>query len=283
VNNIVNVTHPAILRAAGQHQTDAGLLWVPPKMRTWTVGGSTVDTGSYHEQCGGGRIMRFELHNRSAGAAAVGLGFRWQDWYWRGGRLSAADVWAEDSVAYKARTPVLIGVDGADQGGFCVMSKKKFSWVSFDVTTAEVDAGAAVPDHAVQYSDAAGTGWTTAAAASTLTDSVTTTNVVWAAGAHNFVWEPPTDWGVSAALSATIPNGYYVMAFRSADREAGDTAGLVTGVELGSMLTLDQLAANNVYANEDIAFDDPWADGMVAYFSVADGGNRVYAEVYAIG
>ena len=283
MNNIVNVTHPVILRAAGQHQTETGLLWVPPKLRQWRM--DVPGTLTQHTNMGGGRIMRFELHNRTAGAANVGIGFRWQDQYWKGGLLTAADVWTDNTTAYQAPTAVAVETAGAVQTGFCVMSTKPFSWVSVNFTTAETDndAGAEIT-HTTQYSNAAGTGWTEVDALSVLTDNFTgAAGTEWGVAAANFVWEPPTDWGKSAALSATIPDGYYVLAFRVVGREANDVAAAVTGVEMGSMLTLEGLATLNVYANEDIAFDDPWADGLVAYFSVADAGNRVYAEVYAIG
>lgn len=279
MDNVINVTHPDILRQAGQHQTDVGLLWLAPRMRTWgnLVLGSDI-------QIGGGRIHTFNLSNRSAGAAAIGIGFRWQNKFWQAGSLTAADVYARDANL-QDNVAVTIGVLGANQDAFCVMSNRKFSWVSANFTTAETDndAGGEIT-HTVQYSNAAGAGWTNVAAASTYIDEYTLgAGNEWTIAPRNFVWEPPTDWGLSNGLSATIPDGMYVLAFRTAGREALDVAPIVTGVEIGSLLAVDQVAANGNFNGSDLQYDDMYGDGLVAFFSVADAGNRVYAEVYAIG
>jgi hypothetical protein len=289
MDNVVIASYPDVLRAAGSHQTETGLLWIPPKMRTWRMEGSTTGSGSYIEQIGGGKIQSFELHNRSAAASAVGIGFRWQNKYWRAGTLTAADVFVDASTALQSRTATAVEVAGADQSTFCVMSKRKFDWVSVDVTAAETDndAGGEIT-HTAQYSTATAATWANVVAGSMLL-SVAGSMLVDAAGqewdvaVHDFAWQPPANWGLSNALSASIPDGYYVLAFRVAGREANDVAAVVTGIEIGTMLSIDQLAANAVYANERCGFVDPWANGLVALFSIADGGNRVYAETYAVG
>jgi hypothetical protein len=60
-------------------------------------------------------------------------------------------------------------------------------------------------------------------------------------------------------------------------------APIITGVEVGNLLTCDALAANGIYANEALEYKEFAADAVVGYFSVADAQNRVYCECKPLG
>ena len=60
---------------------------------------------------------------------------------------------------------------------------------------------------------------------------------------------------------------------------AGDTAALVTGIEIGNALIVEGVADNGVWEQEQADYWLPNCDGLMAYFSTANAGNRVYAEV----
>jgi len=274
----INKTYPPVLRTAGWHQTDTGLLWVPPSYQARFDANAARVT-----QREGIQINRYELHNRSGGSASVGIGFRLANRHWIAGRLSANGATYTDvtSTAQSTSTTTL-QVAGADQTGFVLGCRVPFDWASVNITTAETDAGGAtVPDHAVQYSDSAGTDWTALGANAATTDGFTQTNTVWAAAVTDFVWHKPADWG--AWTGGTLPNGYYYLRFTSAQREASDVAAVATGMEIGILLSIEALADNGVWEVEQAEFYHFKADGLVAYFSTANAGNRVYAEVEARG
>lgn len=278
MTNVINATYSPVLRTAGWHQTDDGLLWVPPGIRLSNALGTARQT--FRD---GIRIRRFELHNRSGGAASVGIGFRQANRHWIMGRLSSDGTTFTDLTSSAQSTgTTTLQVAGADQTGFVVGSVVPFDWVSVNITTAETDAGGAtVPDHAVQYSNTAGDGWTNLGTNAATTDGFTTTNAVWAAAVTNFVWHKPADWG--DWTSTVLPTGYYYLRFTSAEREASDVAAVATGIELGTLLHIEALADNGVWEMEHVDFWDVRADGVVAYFSTANAGNRVYGEVESWG
>lgn len=271
---VINKTHPDVLRQAGHQQTNTGLLWVPPGMQHRFASGS-----AYTTERNGLIVKRFELHNRSGGAASVGIGFRLQNRYWNMGRLSADGATFTDLTSSAQSTgTVTLQATGADQTGFVVGGLVPPDWVTVNITTAETDAGGAtVPDHAVQYSNAAGSDWTNLGTNAATTDGFTQTNTVWAAAVTNFVWHKPSDWG--SWTSTVLPQGYYYLRFTSAQREASDVAAIATGIEIGTMLSIEALADNGVWEMEQVDFWEPKGDGLVAYFSTANAGNRLYAEV----
>lgn len=276
--NIVQQAQNVILRGTRQ-QTAVGLLWQPPGLDVVTVSPITgaISRATFRE---GMAIRRFELHNRSGGAASVGIGFRLNNRCWVAGKFTGAGVFTDDTVdAQDAGTSdFILGTDAANDG-FVIASSQPFSWFSINVGTAEVDAGgAAVPDHGVQYSDSAGTGWTALGAGSAFTDNFTLANTVIATGAREFVWMPPSDWGKVVSLGG-IPVGYYAVNVTTAQAEASDTAALATSVEVGTLMVVEAVADNGIWEQELATMREPMADALVAYFSVANAGNRVYAEV----
>jgi hypothetical protein len=231
-------------------------------------------------------LRRFELNNRSAGAANVGIGFRWANQYWGAGQLVAADTpdFTDDTTDAQD-LPIgtadfaLMNTTAAD--GWAVHSDRKFSWVSVRVITADVGASA---DVTAAYTDSAGTGWTAIAQGSQTLEVATTASLIKAAGTNYtassermLVWSPPNDWGKTAAGGLNgIPEGRYAMRFLC---DVATTAAVASAVEIGSMLAVESIATLGVYDAEQSTFSDPYADGVVAFFSVADAGNRVIAEV----
>lgn len=272
--NLVRKNHPDVLRRAGHHQTDTGLLWVPPGMRHRFASGS-----AYTTERNGLIVKRFELSNRSGNVASVGIGFRLQNRYWNMGRFSSdGTTFTNLTSSAQSTGTVTLQVTGADQTGFILGGLVPFDWVSVNITTAETDAGGAtVPDHVVQYSNAAGDGWTALGANAATTDGFTLTNTVYAAAATNFVWHAPSDWG--AWTSTVLPLDYYYVRFDSAQREASDVAAIATGIEIGTMLSIEALADNGIWEMEHVDLWEPKGDGLVGYFSTANAGNRLYAEV----
>lgn len=278
IPNQINATQAFVLRAAGSHNLDNGLLAVPPSYSHGifqSPGGGVLSRA----QRNGIRLLRFELM-QSGAAGAGGIGFRFDDTYLKIATLAADDVTMVDiSAAVKARTATAVQTTGANQMGFVIGYPEKFGWVSVDFTTAETDDdGGAENDHAVQYSQN-GTTWTTTTAGSSYTDTMTTANAVWTAIARNLVWASPADWMPNdGTLLGGAWKGLYLMRFTSAQREAADVAAKISGLEVGVLEQVKSIAQNGIYENEQTAFHHRLADGVVAYFGTADAGNRVYAE-----
>lgn len=283
MGNVINKTHPDVLRQAGHHQTDAGLLWVPPDFSS-----RIHQDRPFVTQREGIAIKRFDLHNRSGGVSSVGIGFRLQNRHWRAGQWTdATTAYTDDTIAAQDTVAVDFPLEVLDvnNDGFVILSLVPFDWVSINVITAGVDdSNPDATDRAVRYSNAAGTGWTALGANAATTDGFTSTNTVWAAAVNNFVWHRPSDWGKVVALG-TIPAGYYALNVRSTtaptlNGNGGGTgvAGVATAIEIGTLVAIEALADNGIWEMEMVDFWEPKADGVVAYFSTANAGNRVYAE-----
>jgi hypothetical protein len=275
--NNIRVFYSDVLRKAGNQQTDNGLLYIPPTIKITSPPDILQKTTAIYWR-EGVWLRSWDLHNRSGGAANVGIGGRLNNRWWIAGRLSADGATYTDTTAntQSSTLTTTLGVDGADQTGFVILSRMPFDWVSAYVTTAETNAGGGtVVDHTVQYS--VGSTWQTLAANQSYTDDFTTTNAVWSAGVHNFVWQRPYDWKLTAGNSGT-PDGYYGLRFTAADREAGDVAAIITGLEIGPMISVEGVPDNGIWGDDVIDFWMPGVDGVVAYFSTANAGNRVYGE-----
>ena len=277
--NIVNESYPQVLRGI-LHQTLEGLPYVAPTRRIF--GGGTAIAEDIREV--GLRLRRFELHNRTAGNANVGIGFRWANRYWAAGQLVAVNTPdftddtadAQDLPATTADF-ALMNTTAAD--GWAVHSDRKFSWVSALIVTADVGASA---DVTADYSNFAGTGWTAVDANSRL--EAAGSSFIKAAGVNYgateercMIWTPPNNWGrtVAGGLDG-IPGGRYALRFLT---DVATTAAVAAAVEVGSMVAVDTLATNGTYGPDWTTYDDPYAEALVAFFSVADAGNRVLAEV----
>ena len=277
----INATWPNILRATTEVGTDTGVLYTPPgiKMTEFRPGGGAPSTCTFRD---GILIRRFELHNRSGGAATVGLGFRFSPAHWKIGRLDAGlTTYTDLTETAQAKGAITLGVADADQTGFLVVADQPIGWISMRCTTAETNAGGgSVVDHTAKYS-AAGNTWVAVSTAAS-TDDLTTSNAVYAAGMLNFVWQP-----VRAMVGITnivgVPYGWYGISVIAAQREAGDVAPIITGVEVGTMLQCKALADNGIYASEAIEYKSYTSDAVVAYFSTAGAQNRVYCECKPVG
>jgi hypothetical protein len=279
--NIINASYPQILRGL-LGQTTAGLLYVAP---TYTVPGAQVDPSEDPEQrMVGLTLRRFELNNRAA-AANVGIGFRWANRYWKAGQLVAADTpdFTDDTTDAQdlpTGTADFALMNTTSGDGWCVHSDRQFSWVSVLVRTADVGASA---DVTADYTNTAGTGWTALTQGGENFEP-TTSSLIQVAGANYtvntermHVFTPPNDWGKIATGGLNgIPEGRYALRFMCA---VATTAAVASVVEVGSMVAVESLATLSVYANDQSTFSDPYADAVVAFFSIANPGNRVYAEV----
>jgi hypothetical protein len=275
--NIPNQSYPNILRLGGaagtaHHQTDKGLLWIPPSYAQ-----RFGQDQAFVSQRKGIEVTDFTLHNRSGAACNVGIGFRLHNSVWRGGRYDGTTFTDLTSTMQAQSAATLqVGGAGADNTGFVILSRVKFDWVSVNITTAETDAGGAqVPDHAVTYS-LASAAWGTMATTTAFVDDFTLTNTVYTAACKNLVW-PKADLWVPTDTHTGLGKDYYALYFTSAHREANDVAAICTGVEIGTMFATDSLGDNGEFSKTGHYFNEH-ADGVVAYFGTAAAANRVYAE-----
>jgi len=278
-----------VLRGTNQQvaKPASALLWEPPVYKHRTGRDSADSAGSSQYNASEGIVIKhFELHNRAASAAATGIGGRIANRYWQIGTYDGTTFTDDtaDAQNVTAGDFIMHGADAANDG-FVILSPVKFGWVSFNVSQACTNV-AGDADHTLEYSNAAGTGWTTLAAADTYVADdagLITSNAVIAVGEICQVFEPPTAWGKVTSITG-LPTGYYALRFDSAAHDAGDAALLATAVEIGVMWSVDQLGANGTWevdfgSRPGDGFKMHQCDGLVAFFQTADGGNRVYADV----
>ena len=271
--NTVRDSYPIILRSTYQ-QTTTGLLWQPPSWKHRTIGTNRVVSDFTSQE--GIRLHKFELTNRAAASINLGIGFRIANRFWIGGAWTTA-AFVIDTTDYQdaGTSDFILEAAATNDDGFVIACPFKFDWVSLKVGTAGVD-GAGAADHAVTYSNVAGTGWTALGSSATFTDQFTTTNTTYSTGALEFVWSPPMDWGKVTSLSV-IPAGYYALKI-AATTAVDTTAALGSVCEIGVMPFVQEgLADNGIYSGE-VNYTCHEADALVAYFSTAAAGNQVYAE-----
>ena len=276
MGNYISALQDVQLRGADQQQGDE-LLAQGAAMRY--AGTRNPDTGEQQPQVtvrGAMAILSFSLQNRSGGAASCGIGFKLRNDQWRAGQVASSTTYTNDTVdAQDIGASDFALETTTDNSGFVILSTHKFDWVSIDIGTAGVD-GAGATDRVVAYSNLAGTGFTTAPT-NVFTDEFTSTNTVWPTGEAIFVWRPPQDWGKVVSIG-TIPTGFY--ALRVLSTTAPDTtAALADAIEIGTFAKVAEGIADNGIMSEEICFYwEPFGDAIVAYFSVANGGNSVNAE-----
>jgi len=262
--NIVNKSYPYILRSTLQ-QTNEGLLHINPRYTVPSLGGVSLPTE-------GMLLRRFELAVSATGIA--GIGFRWANRTWQAGQWTeVGSVFTDDTVDAQDTGADDFALETTTvNDGFLILSTRPFGWVSINVTT----AGAATANtHSVRYSNFAGTGWTAVDVQSAYEDTFTNA-ADYAAGEIRFVWSPPSNWGKVTSIG-TIPAGVYALNVRAT--VVAGAAALAGSIEVGSIVAARAVAANGIYANDWSTFSDPFAEAMTAYFSAADGGDRVSAEV----
>lgn len=256
----VSKNQDTILRGADQQQTTRrtrNLLYEVPSTTSGLVG-PTKGLG----------IETFKLHNRAAVTIAVGIGFRHVNTIWHAGLWITATSTYTRSNDHQSRTAAAWQTTTAADG-FIIASYKPFHWVSMNITTASIGA---TGDLTVQYSDEAGTGWITQSSGQSILDGITVTNGVTAAGEAVFVWNPPHDWGKTVGLETGLSDGLYAMRFLIG-AQAYTTASIATGIEIGSLYSIEELADNANLGSERARLIDYDADGVVAFFETAAAGN----------
>lgn len=271
--NYVNKLQTVILRSTNQQSaTGAGLIYQPPTM---TQPGAP--SGTVGQPLLGLTIRRFELLNNVSNSN-IGIGFRIHNSYWRAG-IYDGTTFTEDTTDAQdlGANDFIIGADGvaADTTEFIILSTIPFDWFSINVGTAEA-GGTPTIDHSLQYSNSAGTGFT--AYTGGYLNNFQLTNTVIGAGAREFVWAAPNDWGKTTTLTG-LPVGYYALQITSNQAEAGNTAALGTAMEIGTMRVASQVAADTIYASDSAQMSLAEADAVVAFFSNNDPDNRVTIEV----
>lgn len=280
--NVINKVQTVILRATDQQSaTGAGLLYESPSR---TVYGSGL-TGGLAEviRDPGLALRRFKLFNSTGATLTVGIGFRLDNRYWKCG-ITDGTTFTDDTADAQdlGASDVIIGADGVtgNTTEFVIFSPVPFNWFSMNVETVEVNAGGAtIVDHVMQFSNAAGTGWTTIATTGSYRDTLTLTNTVIPTGNHEFVWPGNPAWGRVVSLGG-IPPGNYALRIETAELEAGDTAALASTIEVGTMIFREGVLTNTAWDSADLLqFKQHEANAVVAFFSTADPLNTVYAEV----
>jgi len=277
--NTLNFNQATLLRGTNQQSaTGDGLIWQPPGITAKSVSSTGVPTSFVSRE--GCAIRRFEMHNRSGGAAFVGVGFRLQNRFWRAGQWddSEAIAYIEDTTDAQdlGASDFALETATVNNDGFVIVSTVPFGWVSINVGTAGVD-GAGATDRAVRYSNLAGTAWVSLGTNASYSDTFTSTDTVWAAGENIFVWRPPLDWGRVTSLTG-VPAGMYAINVRSTTA-ADTTAARATAIEVGTLIPVEAVADNGIYENENSTFHQYEADAVVAYFGTANAGNGGYVEV----
>lgn len=283
--NVVTKNQDVILRGTAQQQTTKAarsMLYEGP-------GGTeaTPQTGL--------EIKDWALQNRTGGAIAVGVGFRYANHYWW-----AAD-WDDNSASptitrvagYQSRTATELFATittPANEDGLLIVCKKPFNWVSVNVTTASVDATNPAADF--DYWD--GDSWVTASAGQAIVDSLTVSGSELTQAEHILAWYPPHDWHPVVDSPADIlnnptggnrvPAGWYALLWRWGTI-ADTTQPQFTGIEIGSMqFSGEELADNGIWKPEQT---DPYqeliGDGVVAMFETAAAGNMVKVGAIARG
>lgn len=213
------------------------------------------------------------LHNRSGGAAAVGLGVHLPDALWVAGQWTdATSTYTEDTTdAQDAGADDVPLSTLTNNDGHVIAAEVPFNAVSYDVTTAE--AGSA-GTYAVDYWD--GSAWT---AMSNLFSLPTFTP----AAEHVLVFGLPADWAKGGSGTG-MPTSKYAVRVR-ATTAPGTTAAVAQRLHLARLCLLAEAVADN----GELRFEPGYpaarlplldqGDGVCAFFSTANGGNFIEALV----
>lgn len=230
-------------------------------------------------------LGEFSVHNRSGGAAVVGIGGRlpvslWTAGHWDDSAYAAGTVFADDTTDWQdaGTGDFALGTQSVNDDGFLISCSVPFSIVSIVVGTA---ASGGSPAFSLHYSiESAGTGF------SSNYGTITNPYVapLFTSTGEQLIWfEPPTDWApVTAATGiinrhgATVPAGYAILVKQTT---AGSvSAGLGTIGVLGRMMMTTEGVADNQILNNiggvELALP-PQCDAICAAISTANPQNRV--------
>lgn len=271
--NTVDQTTPYRLRGLLQ-QTDEGLLWTPPSVRINQAGGDPPAsvTRQFME---GFAVSYAGLQNRSGATITVGVGGRLPNRSWIAGQYTNG-VYVDDTTDAQSATASDFPLETVNAGdGFIVASPYPFNAISLKVGTASV--GGAV--RRFQYSNFAGTGWTTLT--NLFVQDVVTAGAQYATATENlFVWGAPADWGAVTSL-VSIPTGLYAVKI-DCPVTPPTTPGVATSLAVCQVFLGTESLADNAtweYSPNQPELRFPKCDALVALFSTADPGNRFTAHV----
>jgi len=254
------------------HQTDTNLLYVP---------GTFKDHNGNDRKLEGIVVLYASLHNRSGGAANVGIGWRVPNRLWIAGQwddTGGATQYSDDTTAAQDTVTDDFPLETTtNNDGYVVASRERFNCVTLNVSTASADA--TNPTRAVRYSDSAGTGWTNF----TATDfyaSDGTGAAEYTTGEQLLVFNTPWDWGRTSSLG-DIPDGYYAVNVR-ATTAPDTTAGIAASIELWNIHLLTEALGDNgtlEFAGSGEPLWERFSDGLSVFFSTASAMNRATVQV----
>lgn len=212
-------------------------------------------------------LGEFSLHNRSGGAAVMGIGGRIPQGLWVAGQIVDAGDYTDDTPdAIDAGTSDFALTTTTNNDGFGIFSLIPFNIVSLVIGTA--GAGGS-PAWDLAYTLAGGTWGTISNAYVAPLFTATGEQLIW--------FEPPVDWAVSEAGHGTgVPVGYYGIRSRATTAPSG-TAALATSMVLGRMLMTTEAVGDNAVLNNigggELALPAQ-CDAICAAISVANSQNR---------
>ena len=288
VYETVEVAYPYKLRGVDQSAPgiNTGLLWSPPTSKIPNVG--LPATAAVETRHGGIRLGMASLHNRSGGVAVVGIGGRIPGYLWLAGQ------WTEGTTTFTDDTTDAQDAGATDfpletttaDSGYVILCRIPFNAISIDVGTASVDAVSVARE--VRYN--IGDTWQAAPANLFLQDNSATNYAITTTPATEsvIVWEPWVDWTqtlTDGGLGTNIPKGYYAINVRATDAP-GTTAGVADALSIYRLYFLTEAVADNgVYEVAPVGEHKlpVECDALVAFFSVANAGNRVLCQVRSGG
>ena len=228
-------------------------------------------------------LGEFSVHNRSGGAAVVGIGGRipvslWSFGFWDDSAYAAGTVYADDTTdAQDAGTgDVNLDTVSTNDDGFVIGCDIPFSIASLNISQASASGTA----WKLYYSIAsAGDGFS-----SNFTE-ITNAYVApdFSATGEKLIWfEPPTDWAKVAAATAvankhglTVPSQYLILVKSTTAPDT--TRGAMSLATLGRMLMTTEAVADNSILNNIGGVEiplPPQCDAICAAISVANSQNR---------
>jgi len=285
VYETVEVSYPYKLRGLNQSDpgNNAGLLWSPPQWNAPNAGLPT--TAAVATRHGGIRLGMASLHNRSGGVATVGIGGRIPGYLWIAGQwVDATTTFTDDTTdAQDAGATDFPLETTTNSDGFIIGCRILFNAISIDVGTASVGS----PVRALRYN--IGDTWQTAPANLFLQDNSATNYAITTTTATESVtvWDPWVDWTQSltdGGLGVGLPKGYYYVNMRATT--AGSTAGVADALSIYRLYFLTEAVADNGVYEASLVGEHklpPECDALVAFFSVANAGNRVLCQVRSGG
>ncbi len=228
-------------------------------------------------------LGEFSIHNRSGGAAVVGVGGRlpvslWSFGFWDDSEYAAGTVYANDTTDAQDSDAGDVNLDTVanNADGIAIGCDVPFSIASLQVSQASANGTV----WKLYYSIASlGTGF------SSNYKEITNAYVMpdFSATGERLIWfEPPTDWHKVQSATAiankhglTVPSQYILLALATTAPNA--TQGQMSLATLGRMLmTKEALADNDVLTNIGGVEQPlpPQCDAICAAISVANAQNR---------